>query len=94
MTVPTQPDAFDIVSVSSPTHAITENDYKNNLVTICATNDTKLNILSAALIKSMFNSINIYCCINDLKYDELFNDKGIEIFYPWNLPPKLKSFWK
>jgi Trk K+ transport system NAD-binding subunit len=78
----------------SDAHAINENDYKNNLLTILATNDTKLNILSAALIKSTFSTNNIYCCINDVKYDELFNTKGIEIFYPWNLPPKLKHFWK
>ena len=75
-------------------HAINENDYKNNLLTILATNDTKLNILSAALIKSTFSTNNIYCCINNVKYDELFNGKGIEIFHPWDLPPKLKHFWK
>jgi ATP-dependent DNA ligase len=73
---------------------INENDYKNNLLTILATNDTKFNILSAALIKSIFSTNNVYCCINDVKYDELFNGKGIEIFYPWNLPPKLKHLWK
>ena len=75
-------------------HAINENDYKNNILTILATNDTKLNILSAALIKSTFSTNNIYCCIHNVKYDELFNGKGIEIFHPWDLPPKLKHFWK
>ena len=75
-------------------YAFNSNEYSNNILTICATNDFKLNILFSALIKSKENSENIFCYVNNSQYNDLFNKEDIVTFNPWNLPKNLSSFWK
>ncbi len=75
-------------------YAFNSNEYSNNILTICATNDFKLNILFSALIKSKENSENVFCYVNNSQYNDLFNKEDIVTFNPWNLPKNLSSFWK
>ena len=75
-------------------YAFNSNEYSNNILTICATNDFKLNILFSALIKSKENSENIFCYVNNSQYNDLFNKEDIVTFNPRNLPKNLSSFWK
>ena len=66
----------------------------NNLLTICASNDYKLNILYSAMFKSTTKNDNVFCYINKNKYENLFNTKKIIIFNSWDIPSNLSSFWK
>ena len=76
------------------TYTFNSNENSNNMLTVCATNDFKLNILFSALIKSSENSDNIFCYVNNSQYHDLFKKEDIVIFNPWNLPKNLSSFWK
>ena len=69
-------------------------EYANNLLTICASNDFKINILYSAMFKSRTKNDNLFCYINKNKYENLFNKKEIRIFNSWNIPSNLSSFWK
>jgi len=70
------------------------NEYANILLTICASNDFKINILYSAMFKSRTKNDNLFCYINKNKYENLFNKKEIRIFNSWNIPSNLSSFWK
>ena len=75
-------------------YTFNSNENSNNILTICATNDYKLNLLFSALIKSSENSDNIFCYVNNSQYHDLFKKEDIVTFNPWNLPKNLSSFWK
>ncbi len=66
----------------------------NNLLTICASNDFKLNILYSAMLNSTTKNNNLFCYINKNKYENIINTKEISIFNSWNIPSNLSSFWK
>ena len=56
----------------SNSYYLNSNEHSNNILTICATNDYKLNILFSALIKSSENSEKIFCHGNNNQYHNLF----------------------
>jgi len=78
----------------SNSYTFNSNEYSNNILTVCATNDFKLNILFSALIKSSEISEYIFCYVNNNQYLNLFNKKDIVTFNAWDLPKILSSFWR
>jgi len=83
-----------IPEILSESNIFKSKEYTNNLLTICASNDFKLNILYSAMLKSTTKNNNLFCYINKNKYENLFNTKEISIFNSWNIPSNLSSFWK
>ena len=78
----------------SNSYYLNSNEHSNNILTICATNDYKLNILFSALIKSSENSEKIFCHVNNNQYHNLFEKEDIVTFNSWDLPKNLSSFWE
>ena len=78
----------------SNSYTLNSSENSNNILTICATNDFKLNILFSALIKSSENSEKIFCHVNNNQYHNLFEKEDIVTFNPWDLPKNLSSFWE
>ena len=78
----------------SNSYYLNSNEHSNNILTICATNDYKLNILFSALIKSSENSEPIFCYVNNNQYHNLFEKEDIVTFNSWDLPKNLSSFWE
>ena len=68
-------------------------DFTNTKLTICCSENTKLNILTASYMKSL-KAENIFCCSYDTQYNNLLNSKNIITFNPWNIQSKLNSFWR
>ena len=68
-------------------------DFPNITLSICCSQNTNLNILTASYMKSL-KAENIFCCSYDTQYNNLLNSKNIITFNPWNIPSKLNSFWR
>ena len=67
-------------------------DFSKTTLSICCSQNTNLNILTASYIKSL-KAENIFCCSYDTQYNNLLNSQNIITFNPWNIPNKLNSFW-
>tara|TARA_B100001123_G_scaffold385362_1_gene458876 strand:+ start:204 stop:623 length:420 start_codon:yes stop_codon:yes gene_type:complete len=68
-------------------------DFPNTKLSICCSQNTNLNILTASYMKSL-KAENIFCCSYDTQYNNLLNSQNIITFNPWNIPNKLNSFWR
>ena len=68
-------------------------DFSKTKLSLCCSQDTNLNILTASYLKSL-KAENIFCCSYDTQYNNLLNSQKIIIFNPWNIPNKLHSFWR
>ena len=67
-------------------------DFSKTKLSICCSQNTNLNILTASYMKSL-KAENIFCCSYDTQYNNLLNSQNIITFNPWNIPNKLNSFW-
>ena len=68
-------------------------NFSNTKLSICCSENTNLNILTASYMKSL-KAENIFCCSYDTQYNNLLNSKNIITFNPWNIPNKLNSLWR